>query len=106
MVIEVDLRAAPLIVRLAEPDDFKAFKIVARGPTADREQFASAVARLGRLGEGGTAFIDVNALQALAGDRARRREWLASLDGMLAYARAHGWTDESGAIQAHVAWTA
>jgi hypothetical protein len=54
----------------------------------------------------GHVFVDLEALQTLAGGRARNRDWLASLDGMLRYAGSQGWTDESGAIQAHVQWAA
>jgi hypothetical protein len=50
--------------------------------------------------------VDVTAIKALAGERATHPGWLASLDGMLEYAGAHGWLDDAGAIRAHVEWSA
>jgi hypothetical protein len=49
-------------------------------------------------------FIGAETLLALAGERAHEPRWLASFDGMRAYARAHQWTDPTGAIQGHVEW--
>jgi hypothetical protein len=101
MVIDVDLRAAPAAVRLIQAEDFRAFKVVARGP-AGGERLAAAVGRLGRLSGDGHVFVDVAALRALAGERGRARDWLASLDAMLEHARGHGWTDDTGAIRGHI----
>lgn len=106
MVIEIDLRAAPANVELSAPHDFSSFTVVAHGSEADRDDLADAVNRIGRMASDGHVFVDVGALQALAGSRARQGSWLASLDGMLRYADEQGWTDDSGAIQAHVQWTA
>jgi len=52
------------------------------------------------------AFVDIDALLALADRRARDREWRASLDELFDHARVHGWLDDSGAIRAHVEWAA
>jgi hypothetical protein len=104
MVIDVDLTVAPAAVRLLEPDDFRGFKVLARGDATHRERLASAVGALGRLAPDGHVFVDAARLRSLAGRRGRRRDWLASLDGMLRYARAHGWTDDVGALRAHVEW--
>ena len=98
MVIEVDLRAEPPAVNLREPDDFCAFKIVGLGGENDDARRARALRRIG------TVDIAVETLLALAGDHAHEPRWLASLDGMQAYARAHEWTDPTGAIQGHVEW--
>jgi hypothetical protein len=103
MVIDVDLLAAPATVRLVEPEDFRAFKIVARGPA---KELGSAIERFGRLTGEGHVLVDVTALPALAGERGRDRDWLASLDAMVDYARARGWTDGGGAIRGHVQWEA
>jgi hypothetical protein len=102
MVIDVDLRAAPATVRLIAPDDFGAFKVVARGPASGGERLAGAVGRFGRMSGDGHVFVDVAALRALAGERGRQRDWLASLDAMLEHARGHGWTDQTGAIRGHI----
>ncbi len=103
MVVAIDLRATPATVALVEPDDFRTFKVVARGE--DRERLGHAVQRVGRTTGDDHVFVAAEALRRLAGERAGASEWLASLDGMLEYARAHGWTDEAGAIRAHVQWT-
>jgi hypothetical protein len=106
MVIDVDLRSAPAAVRLVEPDDFRAFKILARGPASGGEPLDAAVGGFGRVSGDGHVFVDVEALRALAGEHGRDRGWLASLDAMLAYARARGWTDDNGALRGHVQWDA
>jgi hypothetical protein len=98
-MIDVDLRTRPAAVRLAEPDDFRAFKIVARGPEAELEP---AVEAFGRMTGDGYVFVDIAALRRLAGERGRDGAWLGSLDAMVEYARAHGWTDGAGAIRGHV----
>jgi hypothetical protein len=105
MVIDVDLHAAPATVRLVEPDDFGAFMIIARSPEMHRERLEPAVERLGRMTADGHVVVDVTAVKALAGELATQSGWLASLDGMLAYAGAHGWLDDKGAIRAHVKWS-
>jgi hypothetical protein len=105
MVIDVDLHAAPAGVRLVEPDDFGSFKVVARAPELDRWRLAPAVERFGRMTARGDVLVDVDAVKALAGERATQPLWLASLDAMLGYAGARGWVDDEGAIRAHVEWT-
>jgi hypothetical protein len=104
MVIEIDLRPEPPAVNLREPDDFGSFKVVARGGDKDRARRAQALRRIGHVAEDGNVFIGAETLLALAGERAHEPRWLASLDGMRAYARAHQWTDPTGAIQGHVEW--
>jgi hypothetical protein len=106
VVIQVDIAATPPSVTLLAPDDFAAFKVVARGPVQDAERLAHVVERVGRMSGVSHAFVDIDALVALADARARDREWRASLDGMIEYARARGWLDERGAIRAHVEWAA
>jgi hypothetical protein len=106
MMIDVDLHAGPATVRLVEPDDFGAFMIFVRSPGMDRERLEPAVARLGHMTADGHVVVDVTAIKALAGERATQPGWLASLDGMLEYAGAHGWLDDTGAIRAHVEWSA
>jgi hypothetical protein len=104
MVIDIDLRTAPATVRLVEPDDFGAFKVIARAPTAERKQLEDAVERLGCVTADGHVSVDVTAVKALAGKRATK-DWLASLGGMLEYAGARGWIDDDDAIRAHVEWS-
>ena len=80
MIVDVDLSVVPPAVTLLEAEDFKAFKIVARGDH-------------GR--------VDRDTLIALAGARATDPAWVEQLDGMLAYAASKGWTDAAG-TRAHV----
>lgn len=47
-------------------------------------------------------FLDPEMLRAMAGDRGNDPDWTTEFNGMVAYARAKGWTDESGAVRAHV----
>jgi hypothetical protein len=88
---------------LVEPDDFKAFDILAPGEP-DAERLAAATAGIGRADGADHVYVDVVALRALAGSRAQDDEWCRGLDAMLEYARSKGWLDESGAVRAHVEW--
>jgi len=81
MIIEVDLTTVPPRTTLSDVDDITSLKVVTRGEHAF-------VAR--------DTFVD------LAGLRGSDPEWLARLDGMLSYAASKGWTDEHGAVRAHV----
>jgi hypothetical protein len=81
MVIVVDLRSMPPLVTLDEPDDFKAFKIVTRGTHG---------------------FVDAAAIERLAGTRADDAEWRDGLAKMVSYAESRGWTDDTGALRAHI----
>jgi len=100
MYIAIDLSPDASAPTLAEPDDFKAFKVVVTGGT-DSDALAAALAPVGRLADDGHAFITPEGLRSLAGDKAQDPEWNSSLDGMIGYAQSKGWVDESGAIQAH-----
>jgi hypothetical protein len=106
MVIDVDLDAAPATLRLVEPDDFTSFKLLARSAQANGDELARAVRSIGRVSGSGHVFVNADAVRALARDRARDPAWLRSLDGMIRYARDHGWTDDTGAIRAHIYWGA
>jgi hypothetical protein len=88
-------------VRLDEPDDFKAFKI-ARSNGASALDVARALSQIGRAEGDSHVYVSVAALKRIAGERALRQEWLAQLDGMVAYARSQGWVDDLGAIRAHI----
>jgi hypothetical protein len=106
MDIVADLTSTPAAVTLAEPDDLKSFKVLARAPDPEPEGLARALEGVGAISPDGHAFIDVDAVRRLAGERAKDPEWREGFDGMLAYARSKGWMDPSGtAIQAHVEWT-
>jgi hypothetical protein len=101
MIISVDTSRSAA-VELSEPDDFKGFKVVVR--QADSDQLAAALEGVAAVEPGGeAAFVEIEALKGLAGDRASDPEWLGSLDGMVAYAQTKGWmSDDGSSIQAHV----
>ncbi len=88
-------------LELVDPDGFTnlAVVVVGEGPRSD---LAAAIAPLGALGDDGDAFLDVEALAELAGERARDPGWRSRYEGMIAYARAKGWVDGEGRVQAHV----
>lgn len=101
MIITVDTAQSPA-VELTEPDDFKGFKVVTR--QVDSDDLGAALDGVATVEPGGeAAFVSIDALKRLAGDRGSDPEWLGSLEGMLAYARTKGWVSEDGSsIQAHV----
>jgi hypothetical protein len=83
-------------VRLDEPSDFKAFKVVVHGDDV------SAVETVGRMEGPDNAWIQIEAVRKLAGDAADQT-WEDGYDAMLAYARTKGWLhDARREIQAHV----
>jgi len=99
MIVEIDLSAESARARLAEPDDFTAFKVVLRdsGPSVAERVEAIGVARLDEH-----AWVRVDALRELAGASATP-EWEESLASMLEFARSRGWVDdELDSIRAHV----
>jgi hypothetical protein len=101
VVVRVDASGAEPSVSLQEPDDFKAFAVSA----PNRDALAATVGSFGALAtDGEHVFVRIDALRELAGGRSSDPEWLASLDGMLAFAGQHGWLDEHGSVRAHVEW--
>jgi hypothetical protein len=105
MDIVADLTAAPPSVTLADPDDLGSFKVLALAPQAHPGSLAQALAGIGTIAEDGEAFIAVDAVKRLAGERASDPGWLSGFEKMLAYASSKGWMDPSEtAIQAHVEW--
>lgn len=104
MVLTVDLSRGPACLSLVEPDDFTSFKVSVIGGDGD-DSLVSAVSQVGRLSEDGRhAYIDLEALQALAGPLAHDGHWAAALHGMVEAATAGGWITADGALQAHVEW--
>lgn len=82
MQITIDTSELPPVVSLAEPEDFKRFKVVVDVPPS--------------------MWIERETILQLARERAGDPQWLAGLDAMLAYAAGKGWLNEQGAVQAHV----
>jgi hypothetical protein len=95
--VQTDPRGAPPVLR--EVDDFRDLKVVVHGP---HQGLVAALAGIGRMSEGGDAFLAIDAVRRLAGARAEDPEWQRSFDGMVEYARSKGWLDDEGtALQAH-----
>lgn len=92
-------------VELDEPDAFDSFKVVlATG--ADLADLASSLQASGAgsvAADSGEAMIDVTWLRRRAEELGRDAGWQEQLDGMIAFAKIRGWTDEHAtAIQAHI----
>jgi hypothetical protein len=105
MYVDADLTASPVAVALREPDDFRSLKVVVQAPQESPDQLAAALSPLGWLDEDGNAFLKIDELKRLAGDRAYDHEWLESFGAMVDYARSKGWVGGDGAaLQAHCEW--
>lgn len=99
MIIHVDLDAAT--VTLVDHADFGGFHVAVAGGDVDDERLPAVLAPHGRL-DGAHAWIDVDAVVALAGSGADA-EWRTGFGGMLAYAREKGFLDDAGtAVRAHL----
>ena len=99
MYVEMDLRGAEPVVRLREPSDFTALKLVVVGPMTGLNE---ALAPLGRRSGAEHAFLAPRAIRALAGTLVEDAPWCKSFDEMMGYAIAKGWTDETGNVRAHI----
>lgn len=99
MIIRADLDARS--VTLVEPVDFGGFHVAVAGGDVGDERLGEVLSPHGRL-DGDHAWIDVDAVAALAGEAADD-DWRAGFDGMVAYAREQGFLDDSGrALRAHL----
>jgi hypothetical protein len=105
MIISVDLASTVPTVALRDPDDLTSLKVLVNADTASVDELAGALAPVGTLDEQGNALLGIEHLKSLAQDRARDPDWLASFDGMVAYARSKGWlTPDGKSLQAHCEW--
>ncbi len=105
MFVEVDLGqgSSP---RLVEPENFKAFKLVADG-AEDEDGLGRALGALGEVDAGeGHVWLRIDGVRSLAGELADDPDWDANFTGMVAFAEKSGWLSPSGdAIRAHVEWS-
>lgn len=83
-------------MELRQPEDFASFKLVAHTEASIRSIPVDWETDTGHV------MVPLPALRALAGPRSEDPEWRDGLARMLAYASAHGWTDEVGAVRAHI----
>jgi hypothetical protein len=88
-------------ISLIEPDNFKAFKIVVADRTS-ADVLDAAIAQIGSREDATHAYVSLDALNKLAGDRAQDTDWQTSLHGMIGYARSQGWINSAGDIRAHI----
>jgi hypothetical protein len=89
--VEVDLASCPpAIIALREIENFRDLKVVARGGELSSNEFAEAIAPVGELDAEGNAWLMVDVLKALAGQRGADPDWAASFSTMLDYAAMHG----------------
>ena len=106
MYVQIDLAPHPPVVTLEEPDDTKKFHVAVLNGTSPEADFglifgALVDAAAGRL-EGDDAYITIDAVRRMAGDRVEEG-WTDQFDAMLAYAKTKGWLDEGhNAIKAHI----
>jgi hypothetical protein len=76
----MQLEVQPQLAAMRDPDDFTSLSVVVpQHVWITRAEF-----------------------ERLAGDRAGDPAWREGFERMLAYAASKGWTDESGAVRAHV----
>lgn len=83
MLLRIDTGCTPPSVELLERDDFKSLKAVVAVPAH--------------------TWLAPSVLLDLVPDA--DATWRERLEEMVSFARAHGWTDESGRIRAHVELT-
>jgi hypothetical protein len=91
-------------ITLDDATNFSELAVLSQGP-CDPVWLTSAVSTIGYAVNTEHIFLDYDALPRLAGSEAHAGSWQERYDGMVAYAREHGWTDSDGAIRAHVEWT-
>jgi hypothetical protein len=83
-------------VSLEDVDNFRAFKLVSEvGPALPE----AALADVGRI-DGDHVWIDAAWLRR--NGRPDDEAWLAGFQKMTDYAKSAGWTDDQGAIRAHI----
>ena len=91
---------------LRDAGNFRAFKLVVHGTPAMLEAARAAFAGLATFEDAAHAWVAAGALQARP-EVAEDGAWQAGFAAMVEKARPHGWIHpETGAIRAHVEWTA
>lgn len=101
MVVEM---LADGMVRLADAENFRAFKLQLAAPRADLARVRAQLAELAELPDAETAWVAPEPLRRLSG-RAADAVWCAGFAAMIEAVRPHGWIHPtSGAIRAHIVW--
>lgn len=92
-----------LTVTLAEPQDFKHFKLVIDAARSDMTKLKAALSDVATLSDEGHAWVS----EAWLRRRDKAASWQDGLTAMIAVARKYGWVDEQAkTIRAHVEWPA
>ena len=90
-------------VTLAEPLDFKRFKLVIDAARSDMTKLKGALAGVATLSDEGHAWVSEDWLRG----RDEAASWQDGLTAMIAVAKKYGWVDEQAkTIRAHVEWSA
>lgn len=88
-------------ISLEEPDVFTAFAITGPVPASD-EQIDALRRRGVYVAESNShAFVEPQAVAALAQSGPVGPDWLEQFESMLAYAGSKGWVDDAGRVRAH-----
>lgn len=86
---------------LAEPQDFKRFKLVIDAARSDMGKLKTALAGIATLSDEGHAWVSEAWLRGLDASA----PWQDGLTAMIAFAKKYGWVDEQAkTIRAHVEW--
>lgn len=90
------------VVRLDEPANLEAFKVVVEKGT--EFQVMQALAQIGRMADRDTAWIRADAVRIMAAGRVAQ-DWTEQFQGVLAYAATKGWLSDDGSeVRAHIEW--
>jgi hypothetical protein len=91
-------------VKLEDPNNFRAFKLVVTGNPAILDAARKALAGVAELPDEKTAWISEAALRRFE-SVAQDADWQQNLSAMIEKAKPHGWIDETRkAIKAHIEW--
>jgi hypothetical protein len=97
----MDIKVTSTSVALVDVDAFTSLRVV-----VDRDVTTTALEHIvgtyGRLAGDTHAFFMPDAIERLPGGRPADTAWREALGKMCAYAVSKGWSDETGAIQAHI----
>lgn len=91
-----------LSVALAEPEDFKHFKLVIDPVRADLAKIQTALSGVATLSDEGHAWVSEDWLRR----RDKAATWQDGLTAMIGVAKKYGWIDDQAkTIRAHVEWS-
>lgn len=100
MIIVLDTENPAISPALVDPETFTEFSVRIVGPPVSdpRRIFPS----LGHWPDAGHVFIDPETVRALADTLTDDPAWRSGFEKMYDFAQRKGWTNQTGAIRAHV----